>query len=218
MQGNHTRRWMGIALAGVVLALAASNAFAQVFYPYPGARPVTDESPSLGLVAGFGDNLIRLGGFGRFNLTPVADLGIEAVYDNVDSEGTGDDTGFGGAGIDGKYGIVTADESVPVDIALQLGAGFRARSDFLHIRVPLGGMVSHDFVWSEGRRIVPFGGVYMLMDYVSIETAGGDESDTDFDVELRLGAGAEIIARGSVFAALHTGNGTAFFIGFNAGL
>jgi len=205
-------------LVAAAIAASAPNAPAQVFYSYPGARPVTDQSPSLGLFAGFGDDLIRLGGFGRFNVTPVADLGIEAIYDNVDSEGGGDDTGFGGAGIDGRYLIVAASEDVPLDIALQAGAGFRARSDFLHIRVPIGGVASHDFFYDDNRRIVPFGGVYMLMDYVKIESGPEDYSDTDFDVELRLGASAEIIARGSVFAALHTGNGTMFFVGFNAGL
>lgn len=218
---NEIRARAGLCavLGFAAVALGASGAAAQVFYSYPGARPVTDLSPSLGLFAGFGDSRTRLGGFGRFNVSSAADLGIEALYENVDSEGNGEDTGFGGAGMDGKYAIVSATEEMPLDVSLQLGAGFLARSDFLNIRVPLGAIASHDFFYNNGtRRIVPFAGVYLLSDYVKVETGAGDESDTDFDAEIRLGASAEIIPRGSVFAALHTGNGTMFFVGFNASL
>jgi len=199
--------------------LGAAGAAAQVFYSYPGARPVTDYSPSLGLFAGFGDNRTRLGGFGRFNVSSASDLGIEALYENVDTEGSGEDTGFGGAGIDGKYAVMSASEDVPIDASVQLGVGFLARSDYLDIRVPLGAIASHDFFYDNGtRRITPYAGVYLLMDYYRFEAGPSDESDTDFDAEIRLGGSAEIIRRGSVFAALHTGNGTMFFVGFNAGL
>jgi len=208
------------ALAGAVLALTlASGARAQVYYSYPGAPPVTDTSPSLGLVAGFGDNIVRLGGFGRFNLSRVADLGLEAWYQNVDTEGSGNDTSYGGAGMDGKYLLMSANENTPLDIAAQVGGGFLARSGYLNVHVPLGAMASHDFVTNDGRHIVPYGGVYLIIDYVSFDTPPGvDGSDTDFDAEVRLGASADIVKRGSLFAALHAGNGTMFFLGFNAGL
>lgn len=219
---NNARRIS--ALAGAVLGFAfVSGAHAQVFYSYPGARPVTDSSPSLGLVSGFGDNVVRLGGFGRFNLSSVADLGLEVMFENVDTEDTSDDTGFWGAGGDGKYLLVTADESNKFDVAAEAGVGFLSRSDYLLIHAPLGVIASHDFVMNDGRRIVPYGGVYLLFDYVKIDAPAGapvdyDDSDTDFDVEMRIGASAEIVKRGSLFAALHAGNGTMFFLGFNAGL
>lgn len=212
------------ALAAVALLFGlASGARAQVFYSYPGARPVTDTSPSLGLVSGFGDNLVRLGGFGRFNLSSVADLGLEVMFQNVDTEDTSDDTSFWGAGGDGKYLLVSANENSPLDIAAQVGAGILTRSDYLLVHVPLGALASHDFVMNDGRRIVPYGGVYFLFDYLDINAPAGapadyDESSTDFDVELRVGASAEIVKRGSLFAALHAGNGTMFMLGFNAGL
>ena len=209
----------GLFASAVLVCALAPGARAQVFYSYPGARPVTDTSPSLGLVAGFGDNTVRLGGFGRFNLSPVADLGLEAMYQNVDTEDTSNDTSSGGAGMDGKYLLAEADGSMPLDIAVQAGAGFLAGSGFLDVHVPLGGLASHDFIMNDGRRITPYGGVYFLFDYVSFDApAGVDDSDTDFDVEMRIGASAEIVKRGSLFAALHAGNGTMFFVGFNAGL
>ena len=156
---------VGVASAALVLAMA-SLADAQVFYSYPGARPVTDTSPSLGLVSGFGDNVIRLGGFGRFNISPVADLGLEAIYQSVDVSGSGNDIGYGGAGIDGKYLLMSANENMPLDISAQVGAGFLARSGYFNLHIPFGAMTSHDFTTSDGRRITPYGGVYFVFDYI----------------------------------------------------
>ena len=80
--------------------------------------------------------------------------------------------------------------------------------------MPLGGIASHDFLTKDGRRITPYGGAYLLFDYLKVN----DDSSTDFDLEMRVGASAEIVKRGSLFAAFHAGNGTMFFLGFNAGL
>ena len=38
------------------------------------------------------------------------------------------------------------------------------------------------------------------------------------DPSAKIGASAEIVKKGSLFAALHAGNGTMFFVGFNKGL
>ena len=215
------RRTSAVAVFALLLAFAGS-ARAQVFYSYPGARPVVDTSVSLGLVAGFGDNLTRLGGFGRFNLTSRADLGLEAMWDNIDPEGPGgDDTNLLGAGADGKYMLLEADNTIPVDLAVQLGAGFLTDDDYFLLHVPFGAIASREFAPGETdeRLITPYAGVYFLFDYASFDApAGVDDSDTDFDVELRVGVSAEIVRPGSLFAALHAGQETMFFLGFNAGL
>jgi hypothetical protein len=126
---------------------------------------------------------------------------------------------FGGAGVDFRYLIVAAGESSPMDVSAHAGGGFLARSDVLTIRVPLGAMASRDIVLKDERIVVPYGGLYVVIDYVDIDAGpGADQSDTDADVELRLGVSAEIVRRGSVFAALHVGDDTMFFVGFNAGL
>ncbi|HET6463626.1 MAG TPA: hypothetical protein VFH33_07485 [Candidatus Krumholzibacteria bacterium] len=206
-------------MLAMVLVVAAGAARAQVFYSYPGAKPVTDASPSLGLVAGFGDNVVRLGGFGRFNLTQKSDLGLEAMYNNVKGEDSTDDTGFYGAGIDAKWQFFESRQDMQIDIAANVGGGFLARSGYTNIHVPIGAIASHDFTMNDGRLIVPYAGVYFLFDYVKFDVpGGGDDSNTDGDAELRIGASAEIVKKGSLFAALHAGNGTMFFIGFNAGL
>jgi hypothetical protein len=208
----------GVAVAMVVACTLAGAAHAQVFYSFPGAKPVTDASPSLGLVAGFGDHVVRLGGFGRFNLSSRADLGLEAMFNNVKEDGTTNDTGFYGGGADGKYQFYHARQDMQIDIAANAGVGVLARSDYYNIHVPFGALASHDFAMNDGRLIVPYAGLYFIYDYVHVDSPEGGHGDSDFDTELRVGASAEIVKKGSLFAALHAGNGTMFFIGFNAGL
>ena len=206
-------------MVAVVVIACASAARAQVFYSFPGAKPVPDTSPSLGLVAGFGDNVVRLGGFGRFNLSQKSDLGLEAMYNNVKNDATDDDTGFYGAGIDGKWWFYEARPDMQIDIAANLGAGFLTRDGTLDIHVPIGAIASHDFTTSDGRVIRPYAGFYFIVDYVKFDVPNGeDDSDTDSDAEIRIGASADIVKNGSLFAALHAGNGTMFFIGFNLAL
>ena len=207
------------ALIGIVsLVVLAGAANAQVFYSFPGARPVTDNAVALGLVSGFGDNIVRLGGFGRFNLSSAADMGLEVMWDNVDSGNNNGDVDYWGAGIDGKYLVLPAGDNGSVDVAVQAGGGFLTREDILNIHVPFGGLASHDFIMNDGRRITPYGGVYFVYDYVKVDYPDGtDSTDSDFDVEVRVGASAEIVKRGSLFAALHAGIDTMFFLGFNTG-
>ncbi|HEX5131006.1 MAG TPA: hypothetical protein VFX92_00815 [Candidatus Krumholzibacteria bacterium] len=191
-----------------------SRAGAQVFYSMPGARPVSDASPALGLAAGFGDNVFRLSGFGRFNASPSADFGLEFAYDDIDSGPGSDDTGLLGGGADFKYLAVRQGETTPVDAAVMVGAGFLTHSDYTLIRVPLGTMVSRSFPLKDGRDVTPFAAVDLIMDFW--DTGGGHNSDVD--VELRLGASAEIVDRAALFAAFHLGTGTMFFLGFAASL
>lgn len=206
-------------MVAAVLVMGASASRAQVFYSFPGAKPVTDASPSLGLVAGFGDNVVRLGGFGRFNLSQKSDLGLEAMYNNVKNDATDDDTGYYGAGIDGKWWFFEARQDMQIDIAANLGAGFLTRDDYWDIHVPIGAIASHDFIVNDGRVITPYAGFYLIVDHFRVEgPEGSHSSDTDSDAEIRIGASAEIVKKGSLFAALHAGNGAMFFVGFNKGL
>jgi hypothetical protein len=209
----------GVVVAMVVACALSSAAHAQVFYSFPGAKPVTDSSPSLGLVAGFGDNTVRLGGFGRFNLSSNADLGLEAMFNNVKAEGTDNDTAYGGGGVDGKYQFFHARQDMQIDIAANVGAGVLARSGFYNIHVPFGALVSHDFNLNDGHLLLPYAGLYFIYDYSHIDVpAPADNSSSDLDTEMRIGLSYDIVKKGSLFAALHAGNGTMFFIGFNAGL
>jgi hypothetical protein len=212
------RSWWLAAGALALLAAFPAGARAQVFYSMPGARPVPDESPALGIALGLADNRFRLDGFGRFNASQRADIGLEVVYEDLDTGPGSNDSSRFGAGADFKYLAVRQGSNTPVDAAVQFGAGVLARSGYTLIRMPLGALVSRTFTVDRDRDIVPYGGVYLIMDFVDHDTPGNNGFDSDIDVEMRVGASAEISTHTSVFAALHAGNGTMFFLGFSVGL
>ena len=121
-----------VIVAAVVLAMFVVPASAQVFYTYPGARVVSDVSPAVGAIIGFGEkDLVRLLGYGRFNVTEVSDFGLEIVLDNLD------DWRFGAAG-DFKYAIVPSENTLPFDLAVGGGIGFETGDNFTNISVPFG--------------------------------------------------------------------------------
>ncbi len=218
-QATAIRRNGLIGLAALALLAAfAAGAHAQVFYSMPGARPVPDDSPVLGVALGFGDDLFRVVGFGRFNASQNSDIGLEVIYEDLDTGPGSDDTHRFGGGADYKYLAVRQDDTTPVDVAVQFGAGVLAHSNYTLIAVPLGALVSRTFTVDGDRDIVPYGGVYLAMDFVDNDAPGNDGFDSDVDVEVRLGASAEIARNASVFAAFHAGNGTLFFLGFSASL
>lgn len=206
-----------LAVFALVAALPAA-ARAQVFYAAPGARPVSDASPALGLALGIGDELFRLVGFGRFNAASSSDIGLEVVYEDLDAApGSEDQNRFGG-GADFRHLVVRQEGDTPVDVAVQFGAGVLAHSDHTLIELPLGAMASRTFTVEGNRDIVPYGGVYLVMDFLDLDAPGNDGWDSDLDVEFRVGGSVEIVERATVFAALHAGNGTMFFLGFFASL
>jgi hypothetical protein len=207
-------------MAALALAVALPGVpRAHVFYSMPGARPVSDASPVLGMALGVGDNVTRLVGFGRFNAATTSDIGIELVFESYDTGRGSDDEHLYGAGIDFKHLVVKREENKPpVDIAVQFGGGFLAQSGYTLIKIPLGALVSRTFVPSEGHAIVPYAGVYLIMDFAETGSDYDSSWDSDLDVELRVGGSAQIAKQVSAFAALHTGNGTLFFLGFTAGL
>jgi len=210
-----------LPLVTLLLVAFPAVTHAQVFYSMPGARPVPDDSPVLGMALGLGDNLFRLAGFGRFNAARTADVGLEVVYEDLDTGAGSDDQHRLGAGADFKKLIVEQndDASRPVDAALQFGAGVLAHSDYTLIKIPVGALVSRTFTVQENRDIIPYAGVYLIMDFVDVDVPGnGDGFDSDLDVEFRVGGSAELSGRTSVFAALHAGNGTLFFLGFSTSL
>lgn len=207
-----------ILTAIALLTALPIAAQAQVFYSIPGARPVSDASPVLGLALGVGDEMFRLVGFGRFNASASSDLGLEVAYEDIDSgPGSEDDHRFG-AGVDYKHLVIRQQNDTPIDVAVQIGTGVLTQSDYTLIKVPLGAMASRTFTVESNRDIVPYGGVYLVMDFYDVDSPGNDGWDSDLDVEVRVGASAEVVDRAAVFAAFHAGNGTMFFLGFSASL
>jgi hypothetical protein len=210
--------WIFVIAVATIAALLAPAAVAQVFYSYPGAPPARSDQPALGANAGFGDDLFRLVGYGRFNVNTVSDIGLELIFDHADTP-VESNVWRWGFGADYKYAIVPQDSSsMPFDLAANAGFGYQSGGDYWNIRFPIGGLISRQIEVRTNDKLVPFGGVYVLFDYGSWDFppgVPGDDSDFDVDVELRMGSGYEISQTAMAYASLFLGAGTKFFVGVN---
>lgn len=214
-RGTHiaARAFIGAIL---IVTLLASFAGAQVYYMYPGAPPVTRNEPALGVTVGIGDDLLRLLGYGRFNVNSRSDLGFEFVADNTDTFEP--DVMRFGLGVDYKYAIVPTETTLPFDLALNAGFGFQSGGDMTNFNVPVGGLLSRPLELRNESVLVPYGGVYILIMYSSWDLPAGfvgDDSDWDLEVELRGGAGYQLTKKTLAYASLFLGAGTKFYLGLN---
>lgn len=222
MQVTNWKRCHHVASA-TLLAVAATLAWqgvamGQAYQPYWNARPVSNDSPALGAVIGFGDNMFRIAGHGRFNMTSASDLGLEVVFDDFEDD-VGDDSQFFGGGADFKYLVVPEGERLPFDLAAQACLGMQWGSDVRELVVPFGVLGSKAIMVDEGRELTPFVAFHVVVEHVTVDVpGGGDSSDTDVDAEIRFGAAFQVAGQKHAFTALHVGNGTMFFLGFTAGL
>lgn len=207
-----------IATATVALLSMGGVAGAQVYYQHPGAPAVSDAEPAVGATFALGDDLIRLLGYGRFNVTEESDFGLEVLLDHFDPAG-GDDAWRFGAAVDYKYAIVPLDTELPFDLAVDGGFGFQSGADITNINVPIGGIVSRPFALKSDRILEPYAAVYVIFSHTSFDPPGpGSTDDTDLDVELRLGTSIEVVAGTSAFVTVHIGDDEMFFMGVNASL
>lgn len=210
------RTALGVVL-GAVLAMAGP-ASAQVFYQYPGAVVVSDTEPATGATFGFGEDVLRLLGYARFNVTRVSDLGLEVLLDRYDPSGAADGWRFGAA-VDFRYAIVPARTQLPFDLSVDVGIGFQTGVHFTNIDIPAGAVISRPLELRDGRVLVPYGGVYLVYTHKSIDVPGGiDIGHDDMDAELRLGSSLNLGAGISAFANVHLGHGNRFAVGINASL
>jgi hypothetical protein len=216
MRDHRTRAlWIAVAVALV----AATPAAAQVFHQYPGAVPVSDTEPALGGAVGFGDNIVRITGYGRFNVSELSDLGIEIVFDHWDPD-FGDSGWRLGAGADFRYAIVPSGRTLPFDLSLDGGLGFQSGNDITNFHIPFGGIISRPLELRNHHILVPYGGLYVVFSHVSFDTPPGipDQDDSELDVELRLGTSIEFTDGIAGFVNVHIGDDEMFFLGVNASL
>ncbi len=206
-----------VSCLGVLLGWC-DLAHAQVYQPYWTARAVPTDSPAMGAAVGFGDDMFRLAGHTRFNMTSASDLGLELVFDNFE-EPDGDDSQFFGFGGDYKYLVVPDGGQLPFDFAVQGCFGMEFGDDYRLMSIPIGVLGSKTIpVGDDAREITPFAGMYIIVENVHVDTPAGDNSNTDVEAEIRFGSAFQVVGRSHAFAAIHAGNGTMFFLGFTAGL
>lgn len=214
----------GAAKYALIIAVFATlgtavGADAQVFHQYPGAPIVTDTQPAVGATFGFGDNLVRLLGYGRFNVSEVSDFGIEVALDHWDPN-FGEGGWRIGAGADFKYAIVPAETELPFDLSITGGLGIQTGNDVTNVNIPAGAVISRPLELQNNRVLVPYGALYLVYTHVSVDVPPGfpDFSDDDLDIELRLGTSLEFGAGISGFVNIHIGNDEMFFLGVNSSL
>jgi len=191
-------------------ALFVTNSHAQVYYSFPGATVIEKDFADVGTAIGFGDNVTRLLGYGRFNVSQVSDLGLEVVMDNTAG------TWRLGAGVDFRYLIVPTSRELPFDLSVGAGLGFESGAHFSNIDIPVGGMISRPLELDNGHILLPFAGFYVVYTNVHSDRFG---NDADLEVELRAGSSYELTRMVRVFAAASFGGrDTMFFLGVNARL
>lgn len=202
----------------IVLAVVVSHgqSSAQVFYEYPGAPVIgVQQQWAFGPYLSIGDNeLLRFGGYGRLNMTPHLDVGVEVLVDDVSGNFRS------GAGLDAKLNLFPPNSSLPFDLSVNAGLGFVSGDNTTIVQAPVGGIISSPFRLNSGRLMTPFMGVYLLIVNTEVQDNNGNEifSDTDLDVEMRTGLRYTLNHEVDVYGSLHLGRDTLFLVGFNFGM
>jgi hypothetical protein len=214
-------RRLCLLITATALIALGTGASAQVFYEYPAAPVVRENEPVFGPAIAIGDNLFRINGFARFNISVPFDLGLEIVFDRVTVPDVGlgeDDIWRFGAAADVKYLFIPPEDmTMPFDLAFNAGFGYESGGDVTNIIVPVGALISRSLELAPSRLLTPYAGVYLLIFHTSYDIGGdqGDRSNTDTDVELRGGVSVGVTEQADIFAALHLGSGNKFYIGLN---
>jgi len=209
-----------LALAALIAATTSVAANAQVFYLYPEAPPVGDTQPATGGGLGIAGDQLRFLGFGRFNVSPGMDLGVEVVLDRLSGSGPGGNSSWRfGLGGDVKRAIIPSDRPLPFDLAVQAGFGFQTGGNLTSFDLPVGAVASRPVRMDNGREFVPYAALYLVVRRVSFDLpAPFDVSDTDLDIDLRLGSSFQLFDSGDAFVTLNISSDVMVFFGFNAGI
>ncbi|UCG52972.1 MAG: hypothetical protein JSW58_05280 [Candidatus Latescibacterota bacterium] len=191
------------------LLFLCSDARSQVFYQYPEAPIVKAGEVAIGPYFAVGESeLFRIGGFVRMNATKHIDVGFELLGDLIEGNGRG------GLGADAKLSIFSSYKAIPFDLSVTGGIGYVTGNDTKIIQAPVGAIISSPFKLERGNILVPYLGVYLLIvntefDHPSLP----DDSDTDFDAELRGGLRYTLSAGPDIFVAGHVGRGEKVLVG-----
>lgn len=196
-------------LAVVLLVICCSNAFAQVFYQYPGAPTVEPQRFFAGAYLSGGEDLFRLGGYGRLRVARYWDIGFEGLVENENGDWRG------GAGADIKYQFPTA-KGTPVDLSIDAAFGFVSGSDVTIFNAPLGGIISSPLKTDGGTLITPYLGVYAVFVRTEVTRSGlPDVTDNDIEALLRGGVSVQLSENLEIFGSLQLGPKDLVSLGLN---
>lgn len=206
-----------LAIAVCLMTLPTLG-YAQVYFQFPSAVPVRSDSPAVGAVVGLGergvagfgsvgsdDDVLRALVYGRFDINPRADLGLELGIEDFEGRNR---LLFG---VDTRIAVSPQTGSLPFSLAADFGVGVGTGDDVTTWDLPFGLVASRTIDIGGGQEIVPFGGIYGVVSRIDV----GSFSDTDLDGELRTGARWQITRPTSFFVNLNYREDWILFLGLN---
>ncbi len=204
------RRLLGLS---ALLLLVAAPAGAQAFY-YPAFQPtrVAEREYNFALADiddGGGTGLVFQWREGLGN--PRAQFTLDVGIADPDADGA-DSRFMLGAGF--GYQLTREREDMPFDMVLTGNVGASFGNDLTIIRVPVGVAVGHRFPIEGNFAITPYVHPRLSIDHVSLDTPGGDFSDTEVNLDLDLGGQFEINPQMAIRLAILMGEGDAIGLSF----
>jgi len=183
-------------------------AIGQVYYTYPDADILEDGKVTGGPYLAGGERLFRTALFARLGISKYLEAGLETQADYDHGEW------MWGMGVDAKIGLFPKEAKFPFDMSVNTGFGFRIGDTTDSYQIPVGLLMSSPYTTDAGNSLIPYGGVYLLILDTRVTTPTGDVSDSDLDVELRLGLRYTTASRVDMWGAVNLGHSALFQVGF----
>jgi hypothetical protein len=215
------RRLLIFACSVLMIGACADRCRAQVFGNFHPARTVGEAERSAGGYFIVADDVIGGLAHFRYGATEALDLGLQLGVESVDSyvprgglfEAEDSDNLLVGG--DAKYALRAADDEIPVDLSVGFGVGFvdaEGADDLLFSITGQGGWRGPE---PESRGLEPYVGLALMVDRMTVNLPDGDVTDTDNDLEVRVGTAYRLSRAASLLAELQAGDGTTFAVGLN---
>ncbi len=197
-------------LSAILLLIFCSSPYAQVFYQYPDAPTVEPGRVDVGTYLSGGEDLFRLGGFGRLGIARYWDVGFEVLVENDNGDWRG------GAGGDARYQLLPTTAKLPFDLSADVGFGFASGDNVTIYQAPLGGIISSPLKTDNGTLITPYLGVYAVFVRTKTTRTGlPDVTDNDVEALLRGGVSVNLTENLEIFGALQLGPHDLVSVGMN---
>jgi hypothetical protein len=210
-----------LALSGLMLSSWAGLCSGQAFGHFTAAKTLGPDGQSAGAYFIVQDDMIGALSQFRYGASDALDfgfqLGIRSVDDYVNRSGLKEDAGDTHLLISGdaKYMLREADYEIPFDLSLDFGVGLADMDGANNLLFTLGGQGGWRGHEPESRGLEPYLGVVMVVERTTLEMEGGDKTETDTDLEIRVGT-QYIMARAvSLVAEIQAGRETAFGVGLS---
>lgn len=215
------RYFVAIALSALTIAGTADRCSGQVFGHFSAAHVVGYDEKSAGAYFTLADDTIGLLSQFRYGVSGAVDfglqLGFESMDDFVETQGflrTDGDTHLLLAG-DLKYMVRDADDEIPFDLSLDFGVGFRDMKMASSLLFSLGGQTGWRGHEPESRGLEPYLGLELIVDRMTVDLPQGDKTETNNDLEVRIGTAYRVADGASLTAEIHAGDETSFGVGIN---